>query len=63
MQRALDIFEASLPEGHPYITGVRENLAGLVAARAAAEDTVPETGTTPLPERRGLLSRLFGRGS
>ena len=29
MERALGIFERFLPEGHPYIEGVRRNLEGL----------------------------------
>ncbi len=41
MRRALAILEASLPDHHPWVQGVRENLKALLAAIEAAKREAP----------------------
>ncbi len=67
LRRALAIVEASLPDHHPSVQLGRRNLEALLAEIEGAKAHLPEgpltrpQGGHPLPPRRGLLARMFGR--
>ena len=64
LRRALEILEASLPDHHPWVQGVRENLEALLAEIEGAKAHLPEgpltrpQGGHPLPRSPGELASL-----
>jgi hypothetical protein len=63
MRRALLILEASLPENHPSVETVRQNLKTLLAElQGAGLGTMPSAAPGAVSSgKRGLFARFYGR--